>query len=441
LKIENSKIENYFSMFSSNSKSTHQSKTTGFTLIELLVVIVIITILATMATVMLSNARAKARDAKRISDIRQLSTALEMYYNDQGYYPTYITANTSLKSPDNLTTYLSLIPINPTSADGNCPVNTDYAYQTQSNNTSYTITFCLGNSSGAVSAGTNRMTPGGVLAGAGCLPACTNKACGDNGCGGVCGTCEVGDDCTANQCVPDSYTKLLLHFNNATNNYVDSSPSGKSAGGSLNGSNAVSKFGSYVADFNNYTSYIFYAGSGAYSNYYADTDLTPLTKTYTIDFWAYNTVWGSNGGIITTYVTYPPNIKDGWYITINNTNVILGDATGAILSWDSSSLNLAQWYHFAFVGDDTKAGLYIDGKLKAYTAANRALTGGYRLDIGRIESAKWIPEGYYSISVTTPGNSFRGYLDELRISKGVARWTCSDCTVGTQYFTPPTKEY
>ncbi len=50
----------------------------GFTLIELLVVIAIIGILATLGTVSLSSARAKARDAKRLSDVKQLSTGMEI---------------------------------------------------------------------------------------------------------------------------------------------------------------------------------------------------------------------------------------------------------------------------------------------------------------------------------------------------------------------------
>ena len=50
----------------------------GFTLIELLVVIAIIALLSTLAVVSLNNARAKARDAKRISDVKQLSTLIEM---------------------------------------------------------------------------------------------------------------------------------------------------------------------------------------------------------------------------------------------------------------------------------------------------------------------------------------------------------------------------
>ena len=52
----------------------------GFTLIELLVVIAIIGLLATLAVVAFGNARKKARDTKRITDIKQMGKAVELYW-------------------------------------------------------------------------------------------------------------------------------------------------------------------------------------------------------------------------------------------------------------------------------------------------------------------------------------------------------------------------
>ena len=62
-------------------------KKRGFTLIELLVVIAIIGLLSTLAVVALGSARSKARDAKRLADLKQMQTALELYYTDQTAYP------------------------------------------------------------------------------------------------------------------------------------------------------------------------------------------------------------------------------------------------------------------------------------------------------------------------------------------------------------------
>lgn len=63
----------------------------GFTLIEVLVVIIIIGILTTVSIVALNSSRVKARDSRRLSDIKQLQTALELYNADEFNYSQAIT--------------------------------------------------------------------------------------------------------------------------------------------------------------------------------------------------------------------------------------------------------------------------------------------------------------------------------------------------------------
>lgn len=59
----------------------------GFTLIELLVVVAIIGLLSSVALASLNTAREKSRDARRMSDLRQIQRAMEFYYDDNGHYP------------------------------------------------------------------------------------------------------------------------------------------------------------------------------------------------------------------------------------------------------------------------------------------------------------------------------------------------------------------
>ncbi len=67
-----------------------QTSGRGFTLIELLVVIAIIGILASIVLASLNSARTKSRDTRRLADMKQIQTALELYYSttNNSYPPT-----------------------------------------------------------------------------------------------------------------------------------------------------------------------------------------------------------------------------------------------------------------------------------------------------------------------------------------------------------------
>ncbi|KKU81306.1 MAG: Protein containing DUF1559 [Parcubacteria group bacterium GW2011_GWA1_47_8] len=62
-------------------------KRTGFTLIELLVVISIISLLASIVTASMQDVRKRARDVKRISEIKQVIIALQLFHLDKGRFP------------------------------------------------------------------------------------------------------------------------------------------------------------------------------------------------------------------------------------------------------------------------------------------------------------------------------------------------------------------
>ncbi|MCX6792878.1 MAG: prepilin-type N-terminal cleavage/methylation domain-containing protein [Candidatus Falkowbacteria bacterium] len=138
-------------------------KKSGFTLIELLVVIAIIGVLSTMAIIALGNARTKARDSRRLADIKQISTALELYYSDNNTYPTLITPGNSLQAPNGGTIYMNTIPSNPTPRnDGNCS-NIDYNYSYITTSNTYNISTCLGSGSSNINAGVVSASPQGTF--------------------------------------------------------------------------------------------------------------------------------------------------------------------------------------------------------------------------------------------------------------------------------------
>lgn len=131
-------------------------------------------------TTPLAIARAKARDFKRVADIKQIQTALELYFADTGAYPSDspVAADAlgtksaaqicgdgfrdGSRTCDSMT-YMGLVPEAPEPVDGGCSrAQNSYQYAPSLDGKNYEITFCLGGQVGNLKPGMHTATWDGI---------------------------------------------------------------------------------------------------------------------------------------------------------------------------------------------------------------------------------------------------------------------------------------
>ena len=122
-------------------KNSKNKNNVSFTLIELLVVLAIIGVLAGIIIVNMSDAQASARDARRMSDLDQMKSALEIYRANKLHYPIDTTDGTGFCMKDNpsflaeIQPYAPNVPQDPLGGDWPC-----YRYYGDSTGTGYVLT-------------------------------------------------------------------------------------------------------------------------------------------------------------------------------------------------------------------------------------------------------------------------------------------------------------
>ncbi len=182
----------------------------GFTVLELVIVIVVMVTLSTLMFVSLETARQDNRNDKRVSDVREMQSALALYYRDWGTYPSAGSVTAGVNLASGTVTYLVPWPANPSPrTDGDCP-DSDYTYMRVpiGNNPggSYSIKFCLGATTADIGPGTSYAIPDNIIT---CVPNCvlscnTDGSTGADGCGGTCTNvtaCSSGYTCISDHCI------------------------------------------------------------------------------------------------------------------------------------------------------------------------------------------------------------------------------------------------
>lgn len=223
----------------------------------------------------------------------------------------------------------------------------------------------------------------------------------------------------------DEYTILMLHCNgtDGSTSFPDDSYSNHTvtASGDTQVDTAQSKFGGASGYFDGSTDYLV-------SSDHADWDLG--SGDFTFDCWLrFDTRIVDSGNYSFILSRWKVGLR-GFHFAIrfvdSNYKMHFGYSTNGTnvipLAGNAITINLDTWYHFAWVRDGNTLRFFQDG----IAVGTADLTG---VTIYDPTSSIWIGQH----DPVTSGHNFKGWIDEFRLSKGIARWTSN--------FTPPSEEY
>lgn len=214
---------------------------------------------------------------------------------------------------------------------------------------------------------------------------------------------------------------LLLHMNgtNGSISFTDNSPNNFTISvlGDAQVNTSIVKYGSgsLVVD-----------GAGDYLTAPSDVDFDMGTGDFTYEAWIYPTsVSGSFRTILSRQQTGDTAPAFQFRITDTSKLQAVFRANGGSAATVTSSGNISAntWTHVALVRSGSTARLFIGGSQdgSGTITTNYNPTSSQALSIGGL------------LISSTPSAYFVGYIDDLRITKGVARYTAN--------FTPPTAQF
>lgn len=139
-----------------------------------------------------------------------------------------------------------------------------------------------------------------------------------------------------------------------------------------------------------------------------------LDSNFTWEFWVNLNSFSSNLGSYMAFLdnrTYNviPNLNSGYFIGCNKSSglVYVFSSAGALIN-SSTSLSLNTWYHIAFTRSGSTLKLWINGQKE----------GSDSTDVNTVAT----PNFFLGKSPDND-NYLNGYLDEIRITEGIARYT------------------